>query len=536
MSREVTQAEPLAADKKKINVAIAGDRLSALHCVIKSISKSTRNLNVHLWLISDIPGLKTLGNSPYAKRILEIGKLAGLTVLTMKDVEVNLKAHGLSPIWDWTSFGSSLAPGWANEKTLPLESWDGAVKNMSPYNHVRFYLPQLTWFQDLDRLIVLDDDVIIQKDLSLLLRQDMAPGRVIGTTCEKWQSGNSPVEKKFLAGQARFNNSDDLYMHDMNEPRSRSLFVPLIKSINHLGPHALDQEIDWNFGIALVDVQQWRDENITQLYHQWMFANYQKHLATEGSVVFGSGIPQLALLKRHQCLQEPELHIAEGLGYITLNTLRRNRLHYDKFVGHAFALHYSGPNKPWDNSSNNAFRKPYTDLFGLPNDDDSTFRSPQRHYRRHHEEVPQNHHRDRVPRSHHRRFRSDSYGDDYYQADRAPGPHHGHHHRNYYGDNDHRPVRAPKSHNRHHHRSDYEDDDHRPYRHRPHYNEFPQNRYRNQVAERRHRHHRAHRKESHLAVKSAHQDNVTSLEKEKEKEEMDRNLQNIAKDMWVASG
>ncbi|GJP73955.1 hypothetical protein CLOP_g4619 [Closterium sp. NIES-67] len=44
-------------------------------------------------------------------------------------------------------------------------------KYMALLNHLRFYLPQL--FPSLHRMLFLDDDVIVQKDLSALFSLDM---------------------------------------------------------------------------------------------------------------------------------------------------------------------------------------------------------------------------------------------------------------------------------------------------------------------------------------------------------------------------
>merc|ERR1719361_784193 len=94
--------------------------------------------------------------------------------------------------------------------------------------------------------------------------------------------------------------------------QATAAFTPFIQTINHLDPDILEKESDWNFGISLMDIQRWQHNNITQKYTAWMRTNYDEHMVPERSVVFGLGLPQLALLTHHQCFSSSKFHIAEG--------------------------------------------------------------------------------------------------------------------------------------------------------------------------------------------------------------------------------
>lgn len=101
--------------------------------------------------------------------------------------------------------------------------------------HLRFYLPEL--FPSLPRILFLDDDVVVQKDLTSLFLMNME-GKV-----------HAAVE----ICSASFNK----YSHYMNFSH------PLIKE--KLDPNACA----WAYGMNLFDLDAWRKEKCTETYHYW---------------------------------------------------------------------------------------------------------------------------------------------------------------------------------------------------------------------------------------------------------------------------
>ncbi|KAG8047033.1 hypothetical protein GUJ93_ZPchr0008g13462 [Zizania palustris] len=102
-------------------------------------------------------------------------------------------------------------------------------------NHLRFYLPEI--YPKLDKVVFLDDDVVVKKDLTGLWSIDMK-GKV-----------NGAVE---TCGESfhRF----DRYLNFSN---------PVIA--NNFDPHACG----WAFGMNVFDLAEWRRQNITDIYHSW---------------------------------------------------------------------------------------------------------------------------------------------------------------------------------------------------------------------------------------------------------------------------
>ncbi|CAN4082663.1 unnamed protein product [Withania somnifera] len=114
-------------------------------------------------------------------------------------------------------------------------------KYISLLNHLRIYLPEL--FPNLDKVVFLDDDVVIQRDLSPLWDIDLN-GKVNGAveTCkgeDEWV-----MSKRF---RNYFNFSHPLIVKNLN---------PEICA--------------WAYGMNIFDLRAWRKTDITNTYHTWL--------------------------------------------------------------------------------------------------------------------------------------------------------------------------------------------------------------------------------------------------------------------------
>lgn len=108
-------------------------------------------------------------------------------------------------------------------------------KYLSMLNHLRFYLPEM--YPKLHRILFLDDDVVVQRDLTGLWEIDM-DGKV-----------NGAVETCF--------GSFHRYAQYMNFSH------PLIKE--KFNPKACG----WAYGMNFFDLDAWRKEKCTEQYHYW---------------------------------------------------------------------------------------------------------------------------------------------------------------------------------------------------------------------------------------------------------------------------
>ncbi|KAL5058425.1 hypothetical protein RYX36_030029 [Vicia faba] len=172
-------------------------------------------------------------------------------------------------------------------------------KYLSMLNHLRFYLPQV--YPKLDKILFLDDDIVVQKDLTGLWAVDLR-GKV-----------NGAVE---TCGESfhRF----DKYLNFSN-PHIAKNFDP-----NACG---------WAYGMNMFDLKVWKKKDITGIYHRWQNLNEDRVLWKLGTLPPG--------LMTFYGLTHPlnkSWHVL-GLGYSP--SIDRTE------IENAAVVHYNGNMKPW---------------------------------------------------------------------------------------------------------------------------------------------------------------------------------------------
>ncbi|KAH7652938.1 Polygalacturonate 4-alpha-galacturonosyltransferase protein [Dioscorea alata] len=171
-------------------------------------------------------------------------------------------------------------------------------KYLSLLNHLRFYIPEV--YPALEKVVFLDDDVVVQKDLSDLFSINLN-GNVMGAveTC--------------METFHRFHKYLN-YSH------------PLVRA--HFDPDACG----WAFGMNVIDLREWRRRNVTGIYHYWQERNKDHTLWKLGSLPPGL----LAFYGLVETL-DPKWHVL-GLGYTTVEP---------SLIKEGAVLHYNGNMKPW---------------------------------------------------------------------------------------------------------------------------------------------------------------------------------------------
>ncbi|KAG8379346.1 hypothetical protein BUALT_Bualt07G0078800 [Buddleja alternifolia] len=172
-------------------------------------------------------------------------------------------------------------------------------KYISLLNHIRFYIPDI--YPHLEKIVFLDDDVVVQKDLTPLFSLDLH-GNV-----------NGAVETCLEAFHRYYK-----YLNFSN-PLISAKFDP--------------QACGWAFGMNVFDLVAWRKQNVTGKYHYWQEQNSDKSLWKLGTLPPGL----LAFYGSTEPLDR-RWHVL-GLGY---DPNIDNRL-----IETAAVIHYSGNMKPW---------------------------------------------------------------------------------------------------------------------------------------------------------------------------------------------
>ncbi|XP_014522955.1 polygalacturonate 4-alpha-galacturonosyltransferase-like isoform X2 [Vigna radiata var. radiata] len=172
-------------------------------------------------------------------------------------------------------------------------------KYLSMLNHLRFYLPQV--YPKLDKILFLDDDIVVQKDLTGLWDVDLN-GKV-----------NGAVE---TCGQSfhRF----DKYLNFSNPHIARNF-----------DPNACG----WAYGMNIFDLKEWKKKDITGIYHKWQNMNEDRVLWKLGTLP-----PGLITFYGLTHPLDKSWHVL-GLGYNP--SVDRSE------IDNAAVVHYNGNMKPW---------------------------------------------------------------------------------------------------------------------------------------------------------------------------------------------
>ncbi|KAL3844557.1 hypothetical protein ACJIZ3_001960 [Penstemon smallii] len=166
-------------------------------------------------------------------------------------------------------------------------------KYLSMLNHLRFYLPEL--YPRLHKILFLDDDVVVQKDLTALWKIDM-DGKV-----------NAVVDTCFGPFQ-KFN------------PRACA----------------------WAFGMNMFDLDAWRREKCTDQYHYWQNLNEDRTLWKLGTLPAG-------LITYYSTTKslDKSWHVL-GLGINPSISMEE--------IEKAVVIHFSGDMKPWLDIAMNRYK------------------------------------------------------------------------------------------------------------------------------------------------------------------------------------
>ncbi|KAK6920220.1 Glycosyl transferase, family 8 [Dillenia turbinata] len=172
-------------------------------------------------------------------------------------------------------------------------------KYLSMLNHLRFYLPEV--YPKLDKILFLDDDIVVQKDLTGLWSVNLN------------NKVNGAVE---TCGESfhRF----DKYLNFSNPNISR-----------HFNPNACG----WAYGMNIFDLKEWKKRDITGIYHYWQNMNEDRVLWKLGTLP-----PGLITFYGLTHPLEKSWHVL-GLGYNP--SIDRSE------IENAAVIHYNGNMKPW---------------------------------------------------------------------------------------------------------------------------------------------------------------------------------------------
>jgi alpha-1,4-galacturonosyltransferase len=292
--KDKRQVEMKIKDKNLYHFCVFSDNIIATSVVVNSTAKNSKNPNMVVFhLVTDEINYAAMKAwftmNDFRGVTVEVQKYEDFTWLNASYVPV-LKQLQDSEIQSYYFSGNS------DDGKTPIKFRN--PKYLSMLNHLRFYIPEV--FPSLKKIVFLDDDVVVQKDLSDLFSIDLN-GNVNGAveTCME----TFHRYHKYLN-----------YSH------------PLIRA--HFDPDACG----WAFGMNVFDLVEWRKKNVTGIYHYWQEKNVDRTLWKLGTLPPG-------LLTFYGLTEplDPSWHVL-GFGYTNVDP---------QLIERGAVLHFNGNSKPW---------------------------------------------------------------------------------------------------------------------------------------------------------------------------------------------
>ncbi|KAM3286361.1 putative galacturonosyltransferase 9 [Capsicum chacoense] len=303
--------EPEFEDPTLYHYAIFSDNVIAVSVVVNSVIKNAEEPWKHVFhVVTDRMNLAAMKvwfkMRPIQQAHIEIKSVEDFTFLTPSYVPVlkQLESAKLQNFY----FENNAENATKDVNNMKFKN----PKYLSMLNHLRFYLPEM--YPSLHRILFLDDDVVVQKDLTALWTIDL-DGKV-----------NGAVETCF--------GSFHRYSQYLNFSH------PLV------GEKFNSKACAWAFGMNIFDLDAWRREKCTEQYHYWQNLNEDRTLWKSGTLPAGL----MTFYSKTKSLDK-SWHVL-GLGYNP--SVSMDEIHK------AAVIHYNGDMKPWLDIALNQYKELWT--------------------------------------------------------------------------------------------------------------------------------------------------------------------------------
>ncbi|CAN6233458.1 unnamed protein product [Urochloa humidicola] len=190
---------------------------------------------------------------------------------------------------------------------------EGGNRDVALLDYLRFYLPEM--FPALRRVVLLEDDVVVQRDLAGLWRVDM--GAAVNAALHTCFGG--------FRRYGKYLNFSDPVVQGSFSPRACA----------------------WSYGVNVFDLQAWRREQCTEQFHRFMEMNENGTLWDPASVL---PVGLMTFYGKTKPLDK-SWHVM-GLGY--------NPHIRPEDISDAAVIHFNGNMKPWLDVAFNQYKHLWT--------------------------------------------------------------------------------------------------------------------------------------------------------------------------------
>ncbi|CAM0882501.1 unnamed protein product [Alopecurus aequalis] len=303
------QYAPRLTDASRLHVALVTDNVLAAAVVVASAVRSSADPSRLVFHVvtdkkSYVPMHSWFALHPVSPAVVEVkglhqfdwrdGDAIASVMMTIDEVQkCSLDYH-------------QLCDGAAEREFRRLEA--SKPSTFSLLNYLKIHLPE--FFPELGRIILLDDDVVVRKDLAGLWEHDL-DGNIIGAVGAHQPGADGGICIERTLGE---------YLNFSH---------PAVSSLGLRGPQCA-----WSWGVSIIDLEAWRRTNVTQTYQLWL----QKNRESEFRLWKMASLPPalIAFDGRVQAI-EPLWHLP-NLGWYMPDA---------ELLQFSAVLHFSGPRKPW---------------------------------------------------------------------------------------------------------------------------------------------------------------------------------------------
>ncbi|CAO2166252.1 unnamed protein product [Urochloa humidicola] len=294
---------PRLADASYLHVALVTDNVLAAAVAVASAARSAADPSRLVFHVvtdkkSYVPMHSWFALHPASPAVVEV---RGLHQFDWRDAGAVAKVMRTVDEVQRSSLEYHRCDGSAERERRRLEA--SKPSTFSLLNYLKIHLPE--FFPELGRVMLLDDDVVVRKDLTALWEQDL-DGNVIGAVGAH-EGGGVCIDKTF---------GDHLNFSD--------------QAVS--GFHS--SQCAWSWGVNIVDLDAWRRTNVTETYQLWLQKNRESGFRLWEIASLPPAL--LAFDGRVQAV-EPLWHLP-GLGW---------RVPDPELLRFSAILHFSGPRKPW---------------------------------------------------------------------------------------------------------------------------------------------------------------------------------------------
>ena len=347
--------------EKEVHIAILSDRLKQSGgIVISSVCSSTtntKNLCFHLFVEDSttqaiqeaVDGISSCDGAKF-------------TIKSISTATQQLVQRGFDPFWV-SQLGSRNTDDSIHNLQWGVITPHTDDKHAAPLNLLRFYLPHLPEFDDVDNIVFHDDDVVVQKDIQQLLSLPHHADTALLAGCQHWQwkQGEfqptyflSVRDSKYAGNHAsvctekdKANSEANCVSATLEEDISRlSLAINNGNSQSFFDNRPLDRQA-FNMGLNVIDTKVWTSLGLTARFEKLVELNFAHRLFPSNTLAFGLVLGYFAIGDSFECYDSKISHVV-GLAFIPQEQLDAAGYTNEKLEEDFFALHYNGETKPWE--------------------------------------------------------------------------------------------------------------------------------------------------------------------------------------------